>query len=535
MQHEHGPFSIPALRSSVPEKMKPWIIIAFVLVFQLSGGVYLAAVSEMVGSWALLREDILMAGYASMVGMALTFVIMFRLKFRFTSKTSLLVCCAGLLLCNVLSMHAQSVPVLVAICFIAGIFRMWATFECNSTIQLWITPQRDLSIFFCYVYLLVHGFIQISGLATIYSAAFAKWEYMHWLVMGLLAAVMLAVLVLFKQFRGMKPLPLLGVDWLGGLMWGLTLLCVIFVCVYGEHYDWFDSLYIRMAAIAGVVILALNLLRASFIRHPFIANETWRFPMVYVTLLLYIAIDILLAPSHLVEALFMEELLDYDSLHHISLNFIAILGVIAGSIFTYKTFALRKWKYKTMTLIAFSCILGYVAMLYFTIDYGIPKALLVLPILLRSFGYVIISICFLSALTRVPFPNFFQAVAIQAFVSAACGSVLGEAIVGYGLDVLTEKHAMLLGASLDGLGTSGYTLPMDELYGVLHRHALMLALKEVLGWLLLFGLGCLLVFLAKESSVRPKWTMIKNRTIRRWIKREVREELGTDEHGTSSV
>ena len=69
--HEIAPFAIPAMRDFVPQKLRPWIIIAFVLVFQFSGGVYLAAVSEMVGSTALMQEDIMMAGYASMVGMGL--------------------------------------------------------------------------------------------------------------------------------------------------------------------------------------------------------------------------------------------------------------------------------------------------------------------------------------------------------------------------------------------------------------------------------------------------------------------------------
>lgn len=68
--HENKPFSIPAMRDFVPEKLRPWIIILIVIVFQFSGGIYLAAVSEMVGSLALLQEDIMMAGYASMVGMA---------------------------------------------------------------------------------------------------------------------------------------------------------------------------------------------------------------------------------------------------------------------------------------------------------------------------------------------------------------------------------------------------------------------------------------------------------------------------------
>ena len=80
----HAPnqkFEIPQFRSFVPEWLRPWIVILFVIVVQFSGGVYLAAASEMVGSTQLLNEDIMMAGYASLVGMALFFGMMFRVKF----------------------------------------------------------------------------------------------------------------------------------------------------------------------------------------------------------------------------------------------------------------------------------------------------------------------------------------------------------------------------------------------------------------------------------------------------------------------
>ena len=120
--HETGPFSIPAIRDFVPPKLRPWIIIAFVIVFQFSGGLYLAAVSEMVGSTALMQEDIMMAGYASMIGMGLTFAIMFRLKFRFASKTSLMTCSIALIVSNLICMQTHSIPVLVITCFFAGIF-----------------------------------------------------------------------------------------------------------------------------------------------------------------------------------------------------------------------------------------------------------------------------------------------------------------------------------------------------------------------------------------------------------------------------
>lgn len=520
--HETGPFSIPAIRNFVPEKLKPWVIILFVIIFQISGGIYLAAVSEMVGSLALMQEDIMMAGYSSMVGMALTFTIMFRLKFRFTSKTSLLACSSAIIICNLICMNTQSVPVLVGTCFIAGFFRMWGTFECNSTIQLWLTPKRDLSIFFCFIYLLVQGCIQLSGLATIYTAFFTKWEYMHWLVIALLGLVMLLTVILFRTCRTLPKMPLYGIDWLGALLWGMVLTCIIFVCVYGEHYDWFDSKYIRIACIAGAVLLFLNLWRASFIRHPFIALETWRNKVVYLTFILYLVIDFLLVPSHLLEHIYMEAILGYDSLNAISLNWVVLTGVIGGSLFTYQTFALRKWCYRKMTVIAFSCIVGYLICFYFTIDYNLPKQFLILPVFLRGFGYVIFAICFLTSLSRVPFKNFFEALSIQAFVSAGFGGVLGTAILNHIFKTITARNTMVWSVQLDNVNPLARRIPLNELYGALQQQALIVSMKELYGWLALAGVLCLLLFMIKESDIRPLNALHPTyRAIRRLIRREI--------------
>lgn len=481
----------------------------------------MAAAGEMVGSLALMQEDIMMAGYASMAGMALTFAIMFRLKFQFTSKVAFLTCCTALILCNLVAVHTDSVPLLVAVCFISGFFRMWATFECNSTIQLWLTPKRDLSIFFCFIYLLVNSCIQLSGLATIYVSYFSKWEYMHWFIIGLLGFVMLLVMLLFRNIRVLRRLPLYGIDWLGALLWGLILLCIVFVCLYGDHYDWYESAPIRIATSAGLVMLLLNIWRASFIRHPFISLQTFRYRMVWLPFLLYILIDFLLAPSHLLEHIYLEGILGYDSLNTVSLNWVVLLGIVAGAFFTWQTFALRKWSYKVMTVIAFSAIVGYLALFYFTIDYNLSKSALLLPVFLRGFGYVIIAICFLTALSRVPFEHFFQAVSVQAFVSATFGGVLGAAVLGEILKFTVKRNAMLLGATLDHVNPLAVRIPFGQLYGAVQQQALVVSMKEIFGWLTLLGLFCIFIFMVNESKVRPQNAIHPTyRAIRKLIKRE---------------
>ena len=126
---------------------------------------------------------------------------------------------------------------------------------------------------------------------------------------------------------------------------------------------------------------------------------------------------------------------------------------------------------------------GYLMYFYFRIDYDLPKEALALPIFLRSFGYVIIAICFLTALSRVPFQHFFEAVSVQAFVSAGFGSVLGTAILGRALNVVMKKNAILLSANLDHVNPVIGYIPQGALYGALQQQALMVTMKELYGWL----------------------------------------------------
>ena len=84
--HSTGPFDIPDVPDFIPRRLKPYLFILFVLIIQFSGGVYLAAATDMVGTTALMQEDILMAGYASLIGMSINFAVMFRIKFRYSNR-----------------------------------------------------------------------------------------------------------------------------------------------------------------------------------------------------------------------------------------------------------------------------------------------------------------------------------------------------------------------------------------------------------------------------------------------------------------
>lgn len=146
----------------------------FAMVFQFNGGVFLPTSTQMSSALGCLRED----------GMTVIFPILFRLKFRFTTRRIFLTVCPVLIVCNLITMQSQNIAVLVATCFVSGFFRMWGTFECFSNIRLSVTPSGNFSVFYPVIYIIVLESIQLSGLVATHLSDWANWQYMHWLVIG---------------------------------------------------------------------------------------------------------------------------------------------------------------------------------------------------------------------------------------------------------------------------------------------------------------------------------------------------------------
>ncbi len=515
-----GPFDIPDVPNFVPRRLKPWLFIFFVLLVQFSGGVYLAAASDMVGTTALMQEDILMAGYASLIGMSVNFAVMFRIKFRFSNRTHLLSAAMVLIAANMICAHTASVPVLVLTCFVAGWFRMQATFACNSTIQLWLTPVRDMAIFFCYVYIVVDGVIQLSGIATIYTAFFSQWEYMHWIMTGLLVLMMVMVILLVRPVRGPMYIPLLGIDWIGSLLWAGFMMSFTFVCVYGNFYDWWYAPEIWQATVFGLVCAGINLWRATFLHHPYISYMALTNRNVRRATAIYLVFFTLMATEHVFEHTYAANILGFDETNLIDLNWYVLAGIIVGCAFTYFTFALRKWRYKTMTAIGFALAVVYLAWFYFFIDYGVEKEMLFLPLFFRGAASVIISIVFLTSIVQsgLPFQVFPQALTINGFTGAVMGATFGPAVVGELLRHTMARNAALLSSAITDFNPDAVHIPLGQMYGMVQLQAMIVSMKEIYGWLLILGLTSLVLILVSYSPLRPWAIFPKWKTIRRVLR-----------------
>lgn len=378
----NGPFTMPMFRDFVPRALQPWIYIFMAATFQLSGGIYLGALNEMIGGMALMREDLMMCLYANLAGMAIYFPILFRIKFRFTNRTLLTAAAAGALVCNLVAPHVRLLPLLWAVCFVEEMCKIQGTFECMSTIQLWITPQRDFTAFFPVLHIVILGCMQLSTIITTALMHHYHWVWMHFLVSALMAVDLLIVRLCTRHFRIVRKMPLYGIDWLGALLWVALLLQVAYLFDYGEWYDWWYSPVMRRLAVTSVATLALCLWRMNTIRHPYIEPRMWSYRHLFPILILITLVEMLLATEHVLEGAFYEQTMHYDATVSVLVTRWVLVGVLAGCGFAYWWMHVCRMSYVRLLTVGIAALAAYacIGLLLLFLLYDAPARRALKPI-----------------------------------------------------------------------------------------------------------------------------------------------------------
>ncbi|MDE7397078.1 MAG: hypothetical protein K2M98_05060, partial [Muribaculum sp.] len=300
----------------------------------------------------------------------------------------------------------------------------------------------------------------------------------------------------------------------------LFMLCFMFVCVYGNFYDWWQSSEICGTTLLGCICIAINIWRATFLHHPYVSFQALKNHNVIRATCVYLVFFTLIATEHVFEHTYVSSILGFDDTNIIDLNWYVFAGILAGCAFTYFTFALRKWSYKTMTAIGFCLAALYLCYFYFFIDYGVEKEMLFIPLFFRGAASVIISIVFLTSIVQsgLPFQVFPQALTINGFTGAVMGATLGPALIGEFLRHTVAKNAALIGRNFTDMSAVSGSVSIGELYGMVHQQALVVSMKEIYGWLLISAIVSLVVIAVSYAPVRPFAIFPKWRTIRKTMR-----------------
>lgn len=492
-------FRFLSFKDWIPDPLRFWIYILFLLAFQFSNGMYFSAMSQMSGGLSLTMNDVKMLSYAMLMGQTMFFPLAFRLKFRFTNRTCLLSAACGLALCNLIVPHVHNLLALVFLCFVGGLIRLWGTFECLSTLMPKIAPTHNFALFLSFVFFIVLGVINLFDLICVRIIYYYRWEYLHYTATILLGVVFLAAYFMMQPYRIAPKMPLLGLDGYGFILWSAFLLLLIFVAQYGNQLNWLHSPYIRAALGAAALAFGFLLIRMNYFRHPFLDISSFRSKHLTVILWLFLFLGILLEAKSVLQNIFTSGILQFDAINLSTAKLFEFAGSLTGAVTCWFALSRPNRPYKLMTFIGMGAVIFYTAAMYFLVSPQTNLEKLYLPLFFCGFGHLVIYITltvYCQAVT--PFKNFFQVLCILGLIRTGIASPIGDAIYSRAFDGLISKHLATL--------TDGFNAAQMQLQAVLG------AMRELFGWSVVFGVMLLvLISLAHfQEGATKSFLSLKN-------------------------
>ena len=430
---------MPMFREWVPKRIQPWIYIAQVICIQFSCGVYLGAMEAVRGTTALHLEELLMLLYAGLAGMAVWFPMLFRMKFRFTNQQLLITSAVVIAVCNFITMRTTNMAILLPVCFLAGVAKIQGTFECMSNIQLWMTPKRDMTVFFPLLHIVILTGMNTQDYASAYFAMLGDWRLMHWLVIGIHCAVLLFLTTCIKHFRFIL-LPLYGIDWTSMALWAALLMQLAYLLDYADWYSWYNHSTVWYLTGTLLITLSAILHRMMHVRHPYINPRVFSgFRYVKHILLLVCLFEGLFATEHILEEIFLEEVMHYSTITNATLCLPAWTGNVAGCLFSlWWLQKVMRMSYIRLGIIGSSMLMAYLVMMYLMVSPSLAVSDLYLPLFCRGFAYTTLSIVFMASLHDVmDFNHFFQGLSVFNMLHMVIGGCMGCALYAklLGIDV----------------------------------------------------------------------------------------------------
>ena len=255
------------------------------------------------------------------------------------------------------------------------------------------------------------------------------WDYMQWFICGIMMTDLLILTACTRHFRMFKKFPLFGVDWLGAVLWAMLLLEIAYLFNYGDWYDWWNSPVIRQLSMVIIVTLFFCVWRMFTIRHPYYEPKMWTYRHLLPVFILITLVEMFLATEHVLEEVYLEEVMHYGTMTSVQLDWPVLAGVLAGCLFAYWWMHIRRFIYLRLIVIGLGGIIGYLLGNYFLISSDIHISQFYLPIFCRGFAYAVLSAIFMTCLEEImSFQHFFQALSVFNMLHMVMGDVIGAAI-----------------------------------------------------------------------------------------------------------
>ena len=516
------------VRRWVPDRLAVAGLFSVLLPVTMLNGSYTGRMLEVSNTLGSNAEDITMGYYAASAGMAIAYPIVPKVLGAVSSKVLLLADLTLQFLLSWFCARSQSADTLIVCSFFIGFLKGFLMLWCIRRIKTIFSPKDVRSEFYAYFYPLVFGCGQLSMIITAELAYHYDWKYMYYFMMILLLAALLMVAICFRHDRPLRRIPLRELHVREMFVASAGLLMLMYVLCYGKVLDWLSSPRICLYVVLGPALLVFFLRTQHRSRNPYVDLAPLRQPKALVGYL-YMMIVMFFSTSTTLLTNYMTSILQVDATHSYTLYVWLLPGYALGASVCFWWFRWQRWRFRFLIAGGMACFALFFGLLYFGISPGSTYQSLFFPVFVRGAGMLTLIIAFALFAVEELNPKY---LICNAFFLIACRSVLAPVMAasfyGNALYRLQQKYLCSLSehftltdpaaaakyaAALDSSLARGHgyaeaaQLATGELYSTLQQQSLLLALKDILGWLFAVSLLLAVVsrFIPFHKTIRVRY------------------------------
>ena len=335
--------------------------------------------------------------------------------------------------------------------------------------------------------------------ASAYFGMLGDWRLMHWLIIGIHCVVLLFLTTCIQHFRFIF-LPLYGIDWTSMALWASLLMQLAYLLDYADWYSWFN--HSTVWHLMGPILITLSAIlhRMMHVRHPYINPRVFSgFRYVKHILLLVCLFEWLFATEHILEEIFLEEVMHYSTITNAAFSLPVWTGNVAGCIFSlWWLQKVMRMSYIRLGIVGSLMLFAYLVMMYLMVSPSLSIEMLYLPLFCRGFAYTTLSIVFMASLHDVmDFNHFFQGLSVFNMIHMVIGGCMGCALYAklLGIDV-ADSFMRFTSPALWVHNTAPIGTP------ALVDGMLLCGVKSLYGWACYGCLTLVIGFLLFDSPIR---------------------------------
>lgn len=514
------------------QHFRPWVprwlvfvtSIIVLIPILLINGAYTGSNVDVSGYLGVLSEDISMAYFAASAGMAMAYPVIPIIKPVATTKTIILIVLFCQLILSWICAVTSYIEIIIVCSFFIGYFKAFTLIEIISIIMPFLSPSNTRNEFYSKFYPITLTMGQLSLVLTAELAYRYQWQYMYYFMIALLLVAMLMVVICMAFGRRLIRIPFNEIDWLSFVQCSVAILALIYVFTYGKINDWFESRKIITASILipvfGWMFIRRQLMadKKPFVDFGVLKNRNSTAAHLFSFLLMFFASFTVLTSAY------VNSVLRLDSTKANELYLYMIPGIILGGLICYYFFK-KEVRMAWLIFIGFACFTSAIALLYFKVE---PMGLyedLFLPMFLKGLGMLILFIALAVYSVQGLKPqlllnNSFFMIAGRSALAPALGSsiltnwlyrlqqqkttYLSESIDYLNLTadsryIQSYKNALSTGLSIE----DAQKVAINTLYSNVQIQAVTISIKEILGYMLMFGIIILIIILLYFFKYRP--------------------------------